>query len=243
MSSRMLCAVILAALALSLIGCGAIDQILSRWDVTAIKIKGLESATAGQPQPLSVFVDLFAVDPNTPDDRRAPFQDPILYTWTVEPADGAAVTPAGVFTATQPGTYTVTASAFGLSDSTQIAVAPSFAGTYGGTLSATATGKGGKTAQYDVPVTIAVADDGTVTGTAHFDGKTKAGSVYFDATAQGTVAEDGDVTTSGTMALGPSKSKAKSGSFALTGTIAEGTLYGVVQLMDGTSSSVQMAQQ
>jgi hypothetical protein len=228
-----------AALATSLAGCSTIDYVVSNWDVTSITIDGPAAVQAGQPAELTIVIELFGVDPGTPDDRRALLGDPDLYTWTVEPGDSAAVSPAGVFTASVPGTYAVTASAFGLEDDLEIAVTPSYAGTYAGTFSGTAIHpKTGRSAIYEAPLTLTIAADGGVTGTIHFEGRTKAGTVYLDASFQGAVASDGDITADGTAAIGPTKAKAKRGACTVTGSIAGATFYGMAALPSGGQGRV-----
>jgi hypothetical protein len=233
--------------ALAITGCAAIDRTVDRvlgdWDLVAIRVTGANEARVGEPVALAIEVKLVPLEPATDEKRRAILQDPAVYAWTTEPAAGSTISDEGVFTATAPGSYTVTASAFGERDDVLITVAPSQAGTWAGTLQAMATGKGGRTARYQVPISLSVAPDGSATLSARFDGRTKAGRVYLDATGTGTVDGGGVVEVSGTMSLGPSMAKAKTGDFRLSGAISGGMLLGRVDLMDGSQVDIRLTQE
>jgi hypothetical protein len=241
---RLSSAGLLAALGLTLAGCQVVEYALSHWDLVSVEVTGPTETRPGEPVGLGIAVDLVpAIDPTADERRRDILEDPSTWTWSVQPTDGSQVVVDGVFSTTSPGTYTVTAAAFGLADEHVIVVSPSFAGTYSGTFLLTATDKRGRSATVEVPITLAVEPEGSAVLTARYEGKTTAGRLYVDATASGRVDEAGSLAADGTMSQGPSEAKARGGPIHFAGALDGETVSGFLDLPNGAQADIRMTLQ
>jgi hypothetical protein len=195
MVGRVLGTLILAALTLSLAGCEsnpldlAVD--LARdfgGTITGVAVTGPSTVSVGASESLGVSVTARNTATGSPVPQAVVerLQQPKVFLWTVEPSDGARVDDLGIFKATKPGTYTVTATAFGHSASLPITVteaADAYAGTYGGATTDVLRG-----VEYTIALRFTVGPDAVVSGT--FSEKVPR-LMKMDGTINGIVTGDG----------------------------------------------------
>jgi hypothetical protein len=205
-----------------------------------VSLEGPDQALVGQPRDLDVLPILFKED-NIAVEPAGPLS-PATLRWTVEPSDGAVVSPEGVFKASKPGVYRVTATqaeAPGFSDSMEITVTSpesAFAGTYKGTFSLDI----GPT-RARVPIEFTVSPDGKLAGGY----KWVLSQLEVRGAFTGTVSEEGEVTANGThtnSARVGGKTGSNSGPITMSGRISGTTFSGTVGGDKGSGGAAVVAE-
>lgn len=226
MSRKRKCLIVLALLlpAVVLMGCGSWDELFGQESPAprstvpeGVKTVGSDSALVGTPIKLHAVPGRGSAEPWPPASLR----------WTVEPSDGAVVSPGGNFKASKPGVYRVTATLTnGSNENDHIFITvtspeSAFEGTYQGTIAASS-----NLADAQVPWEFTVGADGKLKGGYRY---ALTSQVKMAVTFTGVVAEDGGVAARGTgtgSGVANGKRTSVSSAISLTGKISGTTFSG-----------------